>query len=95
MATWGVGLMLVFSAGPVWASLERVLGRPIPGLRNSPAVKRNRVYVAVPMVMGVVWLVATAACHGASDGCGGSSVALGMALAALAGLGCVRAVGVL
>jgi len=39
----------------------------------------------VPMVMGVVWLAATAAFCGASDECGGSSVALGMALAALAG----------
>ena len=47
--------MVFLSMAPVWASLEHILGRSIPRLRYSPAVKRNRVYVAVPVVMGVVW----------------------------------------
>lgn len=47
--------MVCLSMAPAWASLERVLGRPIPRLRYSPAVKRNRVFVAVPVVMGAVW----------------------------------------
>lgn len=58
-------LMLVLSAGPVWASLERILGRPIPRLRYSPAVKRNRLYVAVPVVMGAAWwFLVDALCDG-------------------------------
>lgn len=70
MATWVAVLMLLLSAGPVWASLERILGRSIPRLRYSPAVKRNRVYVAVPVVMGVCWVAVGEMCvmSGGSDG---------------------------
>jgi hypothetical protein len=40
------------------ASLERILGRPIPQLRNSRPVSKNRLFWAVPILMVVViaWL---------------------------------------
>jgi lysylphosphatidylglycerol synthetase-like protein (DUF2156 family) len=47
------------SACAVVAGLERILGRPIPRLRHSPPIRRNRAFVAVPAVMIVVfsWLL--------------------------------------
>jgi hypothetical protein len=41
------------------ASLERILGRPVPRLRYSRAVSKNRLFWAVPVLMGaiVVWLL--------------------------------------
>jgi hypothetical protein len=36
------------------ASLERILGRPIPRLRNSRPVPKNRAFWAVPILMAAV-----------------------------------------
>jgi hypothetical protein len=60
---WPVVLVYAFialaSACAVIAALERILGRPIPRLRHSRAVRRNRAFAAVPAVMIVVlsWLL--------------------------------------
>ena len=42
----------------VIASLEKILGRPIPRLRHSRPVSKNRVFWAVPAMMAavIVWL---------------------------------------
>ena len=42
----------------VIASLERILGRPIPRLRDSRSVTKNRAFWAVPILMAAVsaWL---------------------------------------
>jgi hypothetical protein len=43
----------------ITASLERILGRPVPRLRYSRAVSKNRLFWAVPVLMAaiVVWLL--------------------------------------
>jgi hypothetical protein len=48
---------IVFGAAcAVIASLERILGRPIPRLRYSRPILKNRTFVIVPVVMAAVFL---------------------------------------
>src|SRR5678809_767834 len=50
---------LFASVCAVIASLERILGRPIPQLRHSRAIQRNRVFWVVPISIAAViaWLL--------------------------------------
>lgn len=43
--------IVLAAAIAVIMSLERVLGRPIPKLQNSPMVRRNRAFTVVPISM--------------------------------------------
>jgi hypothetical protein len=49
--------IIVASSCAVIAGLERILGRPIPQLRFSPRVRRNRIFAAVLICMSVVFLL--------------------------------------
>lgn len=73
---WGMalvcGLIVLGSLCAVIASLERILGRPIPRFRYSRPVRKNRVFVAVPVSMAVVFsvilsLMLPARCYHCSD----------------------------
>ena len=44
------------AACAVIASLERIFGRPIPRLRYSRPILKNRAFLVVPVVMAVVFL---------------------------------------
>src|SRR5436309_1166469 len=55
-----IGALLLFaSMCAVVASLERILGRPIPKLRHSRAIRRNRLFWMVPISMAtvIVWIL--------------------------------------
>jgi hypothetical protein len=63
-ASWlpllSIGMFLFFaSICAVIASLERILGRPIPKLRHSRAIRRNRLFWMVPISMAAVigWIL--------------------------------------
>jgi uncharacterized membrane protein len=50
-------VFIVFASScAVIAGLERILGRPIPQLRFSRPVRRNRIFAAVPICMCLVFL---------------------------------------
>ena len=49
-----VAFLIFASALALVASMERILGRPIPNLRYSRPVHRNRAFLGVPVAMAVV-----------------------------------------
>jgi hypothetical protein len=56
---WVYGFIAFAATLAVIASLERTLGRPLPRLRYSRMVPKNRVFWAVPVLMAavIVWLL--------------------------------------
>ena len=52
-----LAFMVFASSCAVIAALERILGRPIPQLRFSRRVRRNRIFAAVPICMFAVFVL--------------------------------------
>jgi uncharacterized BrkB/YihY/UPF0761 family membrane protein len=56
-----LGLLLFFILGavcPLHASLEKISGRPIPRLQKSSTIQRQRIFLIIPICMGLFFVLA-------------------------------------